>query len=217
MTEVPGRRGAVLVAVAVLALAVGGALGLLASGSLLRPSTPVEGSADVGFARDMQTHHAQAVEMSVLVRDRTDDEDVRLLALDIQGTQSQQQGQMFGWLRMWNLPQASSGPAMAWMGGEHGHGEAGGDGSAAVAMPGLVPDEQMAMLADAEGVEAERLYLALMIPHHQGAVEMAEAALEHAEQPVVRELAEKVIQSQAAEISVLESMLEERGGAPEGL
>ena len=219
-----GRSGAVTAAIAVVALAVGLAAGLLLGGSLLRPAFPAEGSADVGFARDMQVHHGQAVEMSVLVRDRTDDDDVRQLALDILLTQQQQQGQMFGWLDLWGLPQASSAPAMAWMGDGHGHDEAepaaehdAGGQDAPMIMPGLITEEQMAALAAAEGVEAERLYLALMIPHHEGAVEMAEAALAHADQPVVRQLAEGTILAQQREIEVLERMLEERGGPPPGL
>ena len=45
--------------------------------------TPEESSAEAGFARDMQVHHGQAVEMSLIIRERTDDPEIRLLALDI--------------------------------------------------------------------------------------------------------------------------------------
>ena len=61
--------------------------------------------ADAGFARDMQTHHAQAVEMAFLVRDRTDDAEVRTVAYDIITSQQQQAGQMYGWLVQWGLDQ----------------------------------------------------------------------------------------------------------------
>ncbi|MBE2224297.1 MAG: DUF305 domain-containing protein [Anaerolineae bacterium] len=40
-------------------------------------------SADVGFAHDMYDHHRQAVEMSTLLYDRTEDETMRILAYDI--------------------------------------------------------------------------------------------------------------------------------------
>ncbi|MBX9246091.1 DUF305 domain-containing protein [Actinotalea ferrariae] len=217
----PGRAGprAVLVAVAVVALAAGAAIGLLVGGSVLRPAVPVEGSVDVGFARDMARHHEQAVEMSVLVRDRSDDADVRLLALDIETTQQHQAGQMFGWLAGWGLPATSSAPPMAWAGDAHGHGGGGhveGDEHPA-GMPGLATTEQMERLAAADGEEADRIYLALMIPHHVGGVEMAEAAVDAAGQPHVRRLAEAIIASQEAELTLLEQMLEERGGPPADL
>lgn len=200
-----------------VALVAGLAVGVLVVGWVLRPVAPAEGSVDAGFARDMQVHHAQAVELATLVRDRTDDEDVRRLALDIMLTQQQQQGQMFGWLASWGLPQASTAPAMAWA--EHGH-DTGGTadaGAAPDAMPGLVSDAQLALLEASTGVEAERVFLALMIPHHEGGVEMAELAVDRAARPEVRTLASSIVTSQRAEIAVLEEMLAERGGAPDGL
>lgn len=213
------RRSAVLIAVAVVCLAVGIATGLLVAGVVLSPSTPTDSSVEAGFARDMQVHHAQAVEMSLLVRDRSADEDIRLLAQDIMLTQQQQGGQMFAWLALWGLPQASSAPAMAWMdhSGAHAHEGTSEAGADAGAMPGLATEEQMDALRAAEGVDAERIYLALMIPHHLGGVEMAEAALEHDLEPVVQRLADAVVAAQNAEIEVLTEMLDERGGAPAGL
>ena len=76
----------------------------------------------------MQTHHAQAVEMAFLVRDRTDDEDLRTVAYDIITSQQQQAGQMYGWLVQWGLPQTGSRPPMAWVDGEHAAAHAGADG-----------------------------------------------------------------------------------------
>lgn len=196
-----------------VALVAGLAVGVLVVGWVLRPVAPADGSVDAGFARDMQVHHAQAVELATLVRDRTDDEDVRRLALDILLTQQQQQGQMFGWLASWGLPQASTAPAMAWA--EHGHDAA--SGATPGVMPGLVTDAQLAVLEASTGVEAERVFLALMIPHHQGGVEMAELAQDQASRPEVRTLASSIVTSQRAEIAVLEAMLADRGGAPDGL
>ena len=189
------NRRVALVAVAIVAVAAGLAGGLLVAGSVLRPGAPAEGSADVGFARSMQVHHAQAVEMAVLVRDRTDDAELRQVALDIELTQQQQQGQMFGWLAVWGLPQAGSSPAMAWM-AEHGHDDVG-------PMPGMATPEELAELRDAQGTAAELLFLDLMVAHHEGGVQMAEAALERATRPEVRRLAQAVVDSQTAEIAVL--------------
>lgn len=202
------RSRVAVVATAVVAAAAGLAGGLLLAGSLLGPSIPAEGSADVGFARDMQAHHAQAVEMALLVRERSDDPELRQVALDIELTQQQQQGQMYGWLQVWGLPQASSAPPMAWADG-HGHG---GDGAGEPgageqgAMPGMATPEQLAELSAADGVVAERLFLDLMIAHHEGGVAMARDALELAEQPAVRRLAQAVVDSQTAEIAVLRAL-----------
>lgn len=194
---------AALVAGVIVAAAAGLAGGLLLAGDLLRPATPVEGSADAGFARDMQVHHAQAVEMALLVRDRTDDAELRQVALDILLTQQQQQGQMYGWLASWGLPQASTAAPIAWA-ADHGHQ---GDGDSGGSMPGMATPAQLADLAAADGAPAERLFLELMIEHHRGGVAMAEAALDRAERPEVRRLAQAVVASQTAEIGVLEDLL----------
>jgi uncharacterized protein (DUF305 family) len=96
----------------VLVLAVG-----LAGGWMLaaRAADPSSTSAEAGFARDMQVHHDQAVEMALLVRDRTDDPEIRSLAYDIATSQSQQSGQMYAWLNDWGVPQARPGEVMEWM------------------------------------------------------------------------------------------------------
>ncbi|MFC3689153.1 DUF305 domain-containing protein [Aquipuribacter hungaricus] len=224
-----------LAALAVLGAAVLVVVGLLTGAALARSSAPAaapdEASLDAGFARDMQVHHGQAVEMSVLVRDRSDDPDVRGLALDILLTQQNQQGQMAGWLSTWGLRQSSSLPAMAWMSpfgdgmaGMEGH-STGGPSEADVAVPpgenpmvtmGLATREEMAALTAADGVEAERIYLQLMVEHHEGGIEMASLAAEEASQPQVRRLAQGMVAGQSAEITRLTELLDARGGPLEG-
>jgi uncharacterized protein (DUF305 family) len=207
------RRAAAVVA---LLVAVALALGVLVGANLGRPSTfavPADPSVDAGFARDMQAHHGQAVELARMVRDRTEDEEVRTLALDILLTQQNQAGQMGGWLDTWGLPRSTTQEPMAWA-GDHQHGTSSDDPDATglAAMPGWVSTDDMARLREAEGTEAERLFLQLMIPHHHGGVEMAQMAVDDAQAPQVRRLAESIIESQTGEITVLEEMLEERGG-----
>lgn len=215
MTEraTPGRVVLVVVAVAALVLgALGGAL--VARQPAL--TAAAETSVDAGFARDMQAHHAQAVELAVLVRDRSTDEEVRTVALDILLTQQNQIGQMAGWLAVWGLPAASSAPVMAWMTGEHGHaaGTAGpGTGEEGyAAMPGWVSRADLARLTAATGSDADRLFLELMIPHHEGGVEMAQYAVEHAQRAPVVSLARGVVTAQERELTVLHDMLDARGG-----
>ena len=70
--------------------------------------------------------------------------------------------------------------------------------------------------------DAEKLFLRLMIPHHQAAVPMAEAAIEETDRPEVRQLAGAIAATQKYEIEAMQDMLEEReaklegGDSPEG-
>ena len=222
------RVAAVLIAL-VLALAAGVFIGMSSGGSggAAAGGAPAEDSVDVGFSRDMRDHHAQAVEMSVLVREVTDDEKVRQLALDIMLTQQQQLGQMFGWLAAWGLPQAGAGEVMAWMSSDnsassgddmasmdHGSIDSGsGSGSEETPrMPGMATDRELGQLSSATGLRAERIYLQLMIPHHEAGVAMAEYAVELVTEPQVERLARSIVASQTSELSVLRSMLAARGG-----
>jgi uncharacterized protein (DUF305 family) len=208
-----GRGRVVLVLVVVAALAVGALVGaLLARQPAITAAS--DGSVDAGFARDMAAHHAQAVELAVLVRDRSTDEEVRTVALDILLTQQNQIGQMAGWLATWDLPAAASAPPMAWMTGEHGHATAATDDDATgyAAMPGWVARKDLLRLTDATGTDADRLFLQLMIPHHEGGVEMAEYAVERAQRPQVVALAENIVRSQDRELVALQAMLDARGG-----
>lgn len=206
-----GRRWAALAAAAVVLVGVSVLVGRLTAATPPDPSTT---SAEAGFARDMQEHHWQAVEMALLVRDRTDDPAVRLLAYDIATSQAQQAGQMFGWLAEWRLPQASPEPSMTWMsrppltGGGHDHTTTHTPGDP---MPGLATREQLEELAAASGVEAERLFLELMIAHHLGGVEMAEAVLQRTTVKVVTDLASGIVAAQSSEIELMEGMLAQRG------
>jgi uncharacterized protein (DUF305 family) len=189
------RRRVLVPATAVLAFAPA-AFGL----GLLYPRPPADASVEAGFARDMQAHHAQAVQMALIVRDRTGDREVRTLAYDIATTQQQQIGQMYAWLDMWGLSQASLQPRMAWMGQKH-H-----------SMTGMATAAQLKELEQADGKEAEVLFLRLMIPHHQGGVQMARAAAQ-SEQPQVSRMAGAILASQKAEIDLMRRMLAARGAS----
>ncbi|WP_240675026.1 DUF305 domain-containing protein [Cellulomonas endophytica] len=207
----PGPSRVALVGVLVAVLALGALLGSVLTRQPAATAAP-EGSVDAGFARDMQVHHAQAVELSVLVRDRSTDPELRVVALDILLTQQNQIGQMAGWLSTWGLPAASSTAPMAWM-TEHDHAAAADAGlTGYAAMPGWVSREDLARLTAATGTDAERLYLELMIAHHRGGVTMAQEAADRAGRPVVRSLAENIVRNQQRELSALQDLLDARGG-----
>lgn len=212
-----GRRIRLIVAGVVAAALL--IVAAFAAGSLSAPvtSAPSNTSAEAGFARDMQTHHNQAVEMSLIVRDLTDDPAVRLLAYDIATSQAQQSGQMNGWLTVWNLPQTSPEPSMTWMSrpalsGVSHEGMSGmGDDSSHTPggpMPGMATAEQLASLKAATGTDAERIYLQLMIAHHLGGVEMADAALLRSNERVVRSLASSIVKAQTSEIGYMQELLD---------
>lgn len=181
-------------------------LGAFTLGRTTAPQTaPAGNSIDAGFARNMHRHHAQAVEMSMIIRERSSKPEVRTMAYDIALTQQHQVGQMFAWLRDWGLPQVTGMEPMSWMSGSSGHsGMTMGSGR----MPGMASPEAMERLRNRTGEEADRLYLRLMIEHHQAGVTMAEAALA-ASTRTVRSFAEKSIAAQASEIKVMQQMLAE--------
>lgn len=211
----PHRSGTALRApllVVLVAAAIG--LAVLAGARLAGPDVPGDDSVDAGFLRDMQVHHAQAVEMSVLVRDRTDDERVRGMALDIALGQQQQMGQMYALLGSWDLSQQPApGEQMTWMADHEGHDGHSGHDMAMGAdglMPGMATDDQLDELRAASGVEAERLWLRLMITHHEAGVEMAEAGEELADDDQVRRLASSMATAQASETRTMLQMLADR-------
>lgn len=216
------RRGgrAAVIAVASVALIVMAVVAFSVGRlSTLTEPTPTTASAEAGFARDMQVHHLQGVELSMIVRDATDDPEVRLLGYDIATTQAQQAGQMYGWLAEWGLSQAGSEPSMTWMTRPAIDGAAGHDDHATsdpgahvpgAPMPGLATPAQVEELRGLSGVEAERRFLELMIAHHQGAVEMADAVLARSSNDVVVALAQSIVDSQTSEIDLMTGMLAER-------
>ena len=182
--------------------------------STLTDPTPTDTSVEAGFARDMQVHHQQGVELAMIVRDLSDDPDIRLLAYDIATTQAQQSGQLYGWLRTWGLSQAGSVPSMSWMtrlpsGDGHDEHDAATNEHDTL-MPGLATAEQIDELHASTGVEAERRFLELMIAHHGGAIEMADAALARSTNGVVVPFARSIVDSQTAEIALMQDLLAAR-------
>ncbi|MGQ4729205.1 DUF305 domain-containing protein [Streptomyces sp. Ju416(a)] len=207
-------RRLVLAGAAVLVVALGLVALMVVRPSAASPSggsslsAPAEDSVDAGFARDMAIHHQQAVEMSFIVRDRTDDEDVRRLAYDIINTQANQRGMMLGWLEMWGLPKSAAGPPMKWMGHTFTPTD---DGSL---MPGMATDAELAALTAAKGEKAEVLFLRLMTVHHRAGADMAQAAAGAARTDAIRNLAEGMVRGQQSEIGLMADMLKDRGAKP---
>ncbi len=200
----------VLVVAAVLVALVGGVL----VGRAL-PDAPGERSAAVGFARDMTVHHQQAIAMAYEAIQEAPSAEVRQLAVDIASTQGNQVGRMQALLREWGHPLTGSAPAMAWMASADAHAphaEQAQQGGAP--MPGMASAEEMARLAELTGQEFEVHFLQLMLRHHAGGLQMAEAGAELVGDEQLRELAEAIATSQSSETQVLEDLLTERGAEP---
>ncbi|MGW2561818.1 DUF305 domain-containing protein [Streptomyces sp. NPDC001514] len=216
----------------VLALLFAGAATVASAGAdggtTTAATVPTADSAEAGFARDMAVHHQQAVEMSFIVRDRTQDEEVRRLAYDIANTQANQRGMLLGWLDLWGLPKVESGTEpMAWMSSAHaGHGgHSGHDGQSGHGgheardgslMPGMATRAELDQLAGASGKQAEILYLQLMTDHHKGGVTMAQGCADLCTVETERSLAQGMVDAQQSELALMSDLLKKRGAAPRG-
>jgi uncharacterized protein (DUF305 family) len=221
--EAPSNTSRVLVfvAAAIVLLLVGAAIGMLVTLSRTESTAaPDAASVDVGFAQDMRVHHLQAVTMAGLERDRTTDPVLRGIAFDIESTQLTQLSEMAGWLTVWGQPDlpAPGAAHMGWMseGGKHQHSNgAGGTTTGPVQrMPGMATTDEVNQLRKLSGKDLDVLFLQLMLRHHQGGLEMAQYAAEHASVPYVRNLAQKVVSSQDNEIKLMTQYLSQRGAKP---
>lgn len=197
------RRGLIITAAALVVGLLLGAVG----GLLYRPLTqPKDSSVEAGFLRDMSTHHAQAVEMSMIAHADSTDPAVISLAADIANTQQAQIGYMGAWLRDWHLSPTSTGTPMAWMPGSAGEVVNG-------LMPGMATPEQLDTLRKATGKQLDIQFLQLMRQHHLGGIHMAQEAIDLSKNKDVDWLAGTMVASQQGEITVIDGMLKQLGAS----
>ncbi|WP_274555336.1 DUF305 domain-containing protein [Streptomyces spiramyceticus] len=144
-------------------------------------------SADFSYARMMITHHAQALVMTELAPKRAESAKVKRLAERITAAQRPEIDAMRGWLDNNGGKKRKGG---------HDHGS----------MPGMATEKQLAQLREAKGEEFDRLFLKLMITHHEGAVGMATEVLSQGNNVQVEEMATDVLAQQTAEIGRMRDM-----------
>jgi uncharacterized protein (DUF305 family) len=185
-------------------LVIGLLLGYAAGFLTPRSSTPGETSPEAGFARDMSTHHAQAVAMAMLAQRKGVKAEVRGLGGDIALTQQAQIGMMDQWLRDWKVNSNSDSAPMSWM-------PAGMNQLDNGLMPGMATQAQMDALDAATGPEFDRLFLQLMINHHLGGIHMVEGILGVSDNPDVTWLASAMKTGQQGEITALRNLQKEVG------
>jgi uncharacterized protein (DUF305 family) len=191
------RRGTIWLAVTlVLGILLGLGVGVL----IPRLTTPGDDSVEAGFLRDMSTHHAQAVEMSMIAHQNSTNPEIVTLAGDIALTQHGQIGYMQAWLRDWHLSPTSSQEPMAWI----------PDSAGSVVnglMPGMATPEQMAALRKATGKDLDVQYLTLMRQHHLGGIHMAQEVIKLSDNEDVTWLAQTMVTAQQGEIVVIDNLL----------
>ena len=146
---------------------------------------------DVAFATNMIPHHQQAVELSVMVPDRSTNAQLVALAKQISAAQQSEINVMKVFLVQWNEnPDTNS--------GHSGHGST---------ARGMVDEATMTKLTSLNGAEFDRLWLEAMISHHQGAIEMAKAEIANGDNVDAKTLATNIVTTQEAEIGQMKQML----------
>src|SRR6185295_2083007 len=160
------------------------------SAAAAKTSTAAEAhnDADVMFAQHMIPHHQQAIEMSdMLLGKQGIDPRVVQLAKQIKAAQGPEIQQMQGWRSQWGQPTMSMAPGMV--------------------MPGMLADQDISALQNAQGADASKLLLTGMIQHHQGAIAMAQDEIKSCQNPPAVALAHSIVTSQQQEIITMQTIL----------
>lgn len=176
------------------------------STSSTQVSATEHNEADVAFASAMLQHHAQAVSMVDLTRSRPLDPEVQQLAEQIRDAQAPEIETFTGWLTDWDeeVPETmrdhtNAGHNMDDM----GYSMEGMDSD----MPDMMSADDMTGLADASDAEFQTMWLEMMVEHHEGAVEMAQAETEDGQYKPAIDLADNIVSSQTEEIETMKSLL----------
>ena len=184
--------GVVAVAIALLC----GALGWLVGNNR---AIPDPNSTDIGFLQDMRTHHEQAVNLGFyyLSLEGTN-ANLRVIAREIVFDQGIDIGRMIQLLRQFGATETNeSDVAMSWM-----H-----EPTPVDRMPGLASDADIDRLLASSGAAADKLFVDLMVVHHEGGLHMAQYALDHANQIEVRRFAYAMITGQTDEINEMRAII----------
>lgn len=160
--------------------------------------------ADVAFMQHMIVHHQQAVDMAKLVKDRTNTEELLTIAGRIESSQADEIAFMQTWLKERGEPVED--PMMKGH-AEHMH----------HMMKGMASPDDLKALATAKGADFDRLFLTLMIAHHDGALTMVEELLDEegtAADPVLFQFVGDVEGEQKAEIGKMDKLLAKLSADP---
>lgn len=193
----------------VLSVTVAGALLLSGCGGGEEPAARTPGStssstngtssepgntADIEFATGMIPHHGQAIEMAAMATTKAGSAKVKDLARKISAAQAPEITALSGLLSSWGEPVPDAGGHSGSMAGmDHGD-------------TGMMTSRQMDDLRSADGAEFDRMWLDMMIAHHEGAVTMSRAEVADGADARAKQLAQAVIEAQTKEIAELKSL-----------
>jgi len=152
---------------------------------------------DVSFAQGMIPHHGQAVQMADMALRMSTNADVTALAQQIKAAQSPEIEQMTTWLTDWDQAVPDPDAVM-----DDNMDRAGG-----MMMSGMMSKADMGRLGQASGASFDRMFLEMMILHHEGAIEMAEEELAQGKYQPTKDLAQAVITGQQAEIEEMNTLI----------
>jgi uncharacterized protein (DUF305 family) len=154
---------------------------VIPSDQLPAPDGSLYNAADTFFVRMMIPHHAQAIEMAALAPDRAAHPQIRAVASRITAAQKPEIAVFQAWLKARNLGE-----------NQDGHDHAG--------MKGMQPPEAIKGLASLKGDAFDKMFVDMMVAHHEGAIAMATDVLAHGRDERLNELATGIAAEQQAEI-----------------
>lgn len=159
------------------------------------PSDAAFNQADVDFAQGMIPHHAQAIEMADMAIAQAESAEVIDLAERIRAAQDPEIEQLTAWLEDWGQDVPDREMSM-----DHDMGD--------MSMGGMMTQDQMDEMAAASGAEFDRMFLEMMIVHHEGAVSMAEDEVANGKYEQAIAMAQSIIDGQSAEIDEMDQLLQ---------
>lgn len=153
--------------------------------------------ADLAFATGMIPHHGQAIDMADMAVKKATNSQVKQLGIQIKAAQDPEISTMSGWLKEWDAPVPSASMPGMDMGG--------------TSMNGMMSADEMKQLGATTGTAFDKLWVQMMIKHHQGAIAMAKTELASGQYPQAKALAQSISNSQAKEVTTMQSLLSALG------
>ena len=192
------------------------AIGLAMPVRVSAQKPPSYTAADVRFMQGMIGHHAQALAMTALIPTRSSRQDIRMLGQRITVSQKDEIAMMQQWLRdrHQQVPARDAQPGGQTMAGNSMNMP--GMAMSDTLMPGMLTSEQLAELAKTSGDEFDKLFLADMIRHHEGALVMVKSLLGttgSGQEAEVFRFASEVDSDQRAEIARMNALLDTLGAS----
>jgi uncharacterized protein (DUF305 family) len=192
------------------------AIGLTMPVRVSAQKPPSYTAADVRFMQGMIGHHAQALAMTALIPTRSSRQDIRMLGQRITISQKDEIAMMQQWLRdrHQQVPARDAQPGGQTMAGNSMNMP--GMAMSDTLMPGMLTSEQLAQLAKTTGDEFDKLFLADMIRHHEGALVMVKSLLGttgSGQEAEVFRFASEVDSDQRAEIARMNALLDTLGAS----